>query len=116
MSLSDALAVLAAACVLIGSGFVLLATIGILRLPDLYTRMHAASKAGAIGSGLLLIAIALVAQDLGVTIRALFGLVFIVLTTPVSAHLLARAAYRVGLRPHSITRVDELADYTPPRS
>ncbi|SFZ85902.1 multicomponent Na+:H+ antiporter subunit G [Devosia enhydra] len=116
MSIAELFALIAALFVVIGSVFVLLATIGLLRLPDLYTRMHAASKAGAIGSGLLLIAIALVAQDGAVTIRALFGLVFIVLTTPVSAHLLARAAYRVGLRPHSTTRLDELADYTPPRS
>lgn len=115
MIISDAFALLAAVFVVIGSGFVLLATVGILRLPDLYTRMHAASKAGAIGSGLLLIAIAFVAQDVGVTIRALFGVVFIVLTTPVAAHLLARAAYHIGLKPHSITRLDELADYTPPR-
>ncbi len=43
---------------LIGSVFSLLAAVGILRLPDLYTRMHAASKAGTMGSGLMLIAIA----------------------------------------------------------
>lgn len=50
---------LAAACVSIGSLFGLLAAIGILRLPDLLTRMHAASKAGLIGAGLIMIGIAI---------------------------------------------------------
>lgn len=114
--IDDALTILAAVIVVLGSLFTLLATIGILRLPDLYTRMHAASKAGAIGAGLIMVAIALVAQDTAVTIRSVFGIVFILLTTPVAAHLLARAAYRAGLRPHSITRLDEMKNYTKPQS
>ncbi|HHG90175.1 MAG TPA: monovalent cation/H(+) antiporter subunit G [Devosia sp.] len=84
---------------LIGALFSLLAAVGILRLPDLYTRMHAASKAGTMGSGLMLIAIAVIAFDGPVILRALVGVVFLLLTTPVSAHLLARAAYMVGYTP-----------------
>src|SRR5690606_23261435 len=48
---------------LVGALFVLLATIGVLRLPDLYTRMHAASKAGAVGGGFILLAVALISLD-----------------------------------------------------
>lgn len=80
----------------LGAAFSLLATIGVVRLPDLYTRLHAASKAGAVGGGLVLLAVALVSLDGAVSIRAVIGVLFLILTTPVSAHLLARAAYISG--------------------
>ena len=81
--------------VLIGSLFALTASIGLLRLPDLYTSMHAASKAGTLGSCVMLIALAVYADDLAVTTRALGGVVFFLLTAPISAHLLAKAAHRL---------------------
>src|SRR5690606_16128275 len=89
----EMLQALAALVIVIGSLFVLLATVGLLRLPDLYTRMHAASKAGIVGAGLILLAVAMVSLDGAVALRALLGVIFLALTTPVSAHLLARAAY-----------------------
>lgn len=87
-----------------GSLFAVLAALGLLRLPDVYTRMHAASKAGTVGSGLLLVAAGLGSQDPAILIRALAGFVFFILTAPVSAHLLARAAHlsRVPLNPASV--------------
>lgn len=94
---------------LLGAGFTLLAAIGVVRLPDLYTRMHAASKAGAVGGGLILIAVAILSQDAAVSIRAIIGVIFLLLTTPVSAHLLARASYLSGYKPCSETLIDELA-------
>jgi multicomponent Na+:H+ antiporter subunit G len=99
---------LAGILLVIGALFSLLAVIGLLRLPDLYTRMHAASKAGTVGSGLALLAIALVSLDVGVAIRAMVGIVFLMLTAPVSAHLLSRAAYIAGYRPSEITTLNEL--------
>lgn len=80
---------------ILGAAFSLVATIGVLRLPDLYTRMHAASKAGAVGGGLVLLAVALVCFDSGVALRAILGIVFLLITTPVGAHLLARANCRI---------------------
>lgn len=84
---------------LVGSCFVLAAGIGLLRLPDLFSRMHAASKAGALGSGLVLLAVAFGSGDGAVTLRALAGIVFVLVTTPVAAHLLAKAALDAGQRP-----------------
>jgi multicomponent Na+:H+ antiporter subunit G len=72
----------------------LVAAIGLLRLPDLFTRMHAVSKAGTAGSGLALVAVALHSAELAVVIKSLAAIVFIVLTTPISAHLLARAQWK----------------------
>ena len=93
----------------LGAVFTLLAAVGVVRLPDLYTRMHAASKAGAVGGGLILIAVAVLSQDAAVAIRAVVGVIFLLLTTSVSAHLLARASYLSGYKPCNETVVDELA-------
>jgi len=75
-----------------GSLFSLLAAVGLLRFPDVYSRMHAASKAGTVGSGLILIGFALQAPDFGSAARAVAALLFLVTTAPVAAHILARAA------------------------
>jgi multicomponent Na+:H+ antiporter subunit G len=99
---------IAALLVVIGAGFSLIAAIGVLRLPDLYTRLHAASKAGAIGAGLIFLGVAVASLDGAVVLRALLGIVFLLLSTPVSAHLLARAAFRSGETPVSTTTVDDL--------
>lgn len=99
---------LAGVMILVGTVFSLLAAVGLLRLPDLYTRMHAASKAGTMGSGLMLFSIAVVSFDGSVALRAVVGFVFFVLTAPVAAHLLARAAYVAGYRPTALTGVDEM--------
>ncbi|WIY53641.1 monovalent cation/H(+) antiporter subunit G [Devosia sp. YIM 151766] len=93
---------------LLGAIFTLIATIGVVRLPDLYTRMHAASKAGAVGGGLILVAVALVEQDSSVSVRALIGIIFLLLTTPLSAHLLARASHLAGYRPDKRTVIDDI--------
>lgn len=94
--ISEIFAWIAAAAIVAGGLFGLLAGVGMLRLPDLYTRMHAASKAGLVGAGLTLVGIAFVAADSSIVLRAILGIVFLALTTPVSAHLLARAAIKAG--------------------
>ena len=101
--------IVAGLLLVIGSGFALVAAVGVVRFPDLYTRMHAASKAGTLGSGVLLIALAVDAAELDVATRAVAGIVFLLLTAPISAHLLARAAYFAGTRPCGETEIDELA-------
>jgi multicomponent Na+:H+ antiporter subunit G len=106
----DALqSMLAAILILVGSIFALTASIGLIRLPDLYTRMHAASKAGTLGSCLMLIALAVYTDDLAMTTRALGGVAFFLLTAPVSAHLLAKAAHASGLKLWSGSVADDYA-------
>lgn len=99
-----------AGCIVLvlGAAFSLIAAIGVLRLPDLFTRMHAASKAGAVGGGLVLLAVALMSFDAAIALRAIVGVVFLLLTTPVAAHLLARASYRITDQSHVDMQVDEL--------
>lgn len=81
---------LVAAMMVIGSAFTLVAALGLIRLPDVYTRMHAASKAGTLGSGVVLIALGIEAGDTGTLTRALAGVAFFLLTAPISSHLLAK--------------------------
>ncbi len=100
--------------ILVGSAFVFAAALGIVRLPDVYTRMHAASKAGTVGSGAILLALAVVAPDTATVTRALAAIVFFLLTAPVSAHLLAKAAHDAGYRLWSGSVIDEMETKAPP--
>ncbi|MEZ5790539.1 MAG: monovalent cation/H(+) antiporter subunit G [Nitratireductor sp.] len=101
---------LAGILIIVGSFFALTAALGLVRLPDVYSRMHAASKAGTMGSGLMMIALALVADDLATVTRAVAGLVFFLLTAPIAAHLLAKAAYSVGYKLWEKSVLDEMSD------
>lgn len=76
-----------------GAAFMLVAAIGLLRFPDLYTRMHAVTKAGTLGIGLVLLSAAVAFGDVGVAGRAFVALLFVLLTAPVSAHMIGRAGY-----------------------
>jgi multicomponent Na+:H+ antiporter subunit G len=89
--------VLAGLFVLGGAGLMLIAAIGAIRMPDLFTRMQATTKAASLGAGMVLIGVAIHFAQPGVTMRAAVTIAFIVLTTPVAAHLLGRAAYFLGV-------------------
>lgn len=101
-------AILIAVMMIVGSAFTLIAALGLIRLPDVYTRMHAASKAGTLGSGVVLIALGLESGDPGTLTRSLAGVAFFILTAPISAHLLAKASYAVGYRLSDLSVVDEM--------
>lgn len=90
--------ILVGAMLVIGAAFSLIASIGLVRLPDVYSRMHAASKAGTVGSGVILLALAIHTDDAAIMTRAVAGVIFLLLTAPIAAHLLAKAAYVTGHR------------------
>lgn len=109
--MQDVILVVTGVVMLIGAAFAVIAAVGLLRLPDLYTRTHAASKAGTLGSGLLLLALAIFSQELDVVTRAIAAIIFFLLTAPISSHLLARSAYLVGYRPEPSTRCESMVVY-----
>jgi multicomponent Na+:H+ antiporter subunit G len=84
---------------LAGAGFVLVGGIGILRLPDLYTRMHAASLTDTLGTLLLLLGIMLQAGLTLATIKLAAIAVFLLLTGPTATYALAKAALLSGVKP-----------------
>lgn len=90
-----------------GTGFMLIAAIGLLRFPDLYTRMHAVTKAGTLGIGLVLVSAAVAFGELSVVAHALLALLFVLLTAPVSAHMIGRAGYVGGVSLWEDTAFDD---------
>ena len=78
---------------LAGSVFALLAAVGVLRMPDVFTRMQASTKASTLGLGCLLIGAALAMGDFASFIRFASIGAFVLLTTPVAGHVIARASY-----------------------
>jgi multicomponent Na+:H+ antiporter subunit G len=100
--------ILIAFMLLTGTLFVALAALGILRMPDLLTRMQATSKAITLGLGCLMLAEALHFGELGTTVRFLTVIAFFSLTAPVAAHVIARTAYFIGTPLWKGTVVDEL--------
>lgn len=92
----------------IGTLFILFAAIGMLRMPDIYLRLAVTTKAATLGVGLLLVASAMYFSDLSTTTRVLAIILFILLTAPVGAHLIGRAAYIIGIKMWDKSHIDEL--------
>jgi multicomponent Na+:H+ antiporter subunit G len=87
-----------------GAFLMFLTGLGLVRMPDIFCRMHAATKSASLGVALLLLAAALFFQETMVVTKALVTIGFIFLTAPVAASLLGRAAYaqRTPLWEHSV--------------
>lgn len=98
---------ISAAFWLVGATLALLAAVGVLRMPDLFTRMQAASKASTMGLACLLLGTAIELGDSATVARAVSIAAFFMLTTPVAAHVVARAAYLTDVPLWSGTVVDE---------
>lgn len=81
----------------LGCVLVLLASVGLLRMPDVYMRMQVASKASTLGAALVLIGAAMGLGDGPAVVRTVVAVVFLCITMPVAAHLLGRAAVRTGV-------------------
>lgn len=99
---------LAAFLMVSGAGLMLLASVGLLRMPDLFMRMQSATKAYTLGPLLILTAAALNFGTLGVAARILLVIIFLFVTAPVAGHLVGRAAYLRGLPRWSGTAWDEI--------
>ena len=93
---------------LIGSIFLFLAALGLIRMPDLYNRMQAGTKATTLGTMLFLLGIGIAVPDwFG---KMIILILFVVFTNPVSSHALARASHFIGIPLGDKAVVDELAE------
>lgn len=99
---------ISSALLLGGCSFLFLAALGILRMPDLFTRMQAGTKASTLGVTLALMGLAVHFQRLDIWTLVGAGSAFFFLTAPVAAHMISRAAYFVGVPLWDRTIVDEL--------
>ena len=95
-----------------GTAFALLASIAVVRMPDLYTRMHGATKSATLGVGCTILAAAIRFADMETATVAILVIGFLFLTAPIAAHMIGRAAHRQQVPKWSGTVVDEspLAD------
>lgn len=101
---------IAAILLVAGSIFMLLSAVGTLRFPDIFTRMHAATKASSFGVGLMLSACVIYFNDSWTIAQALIIIIFIFITAPISAHMIGRVAYLLKVPLWEKTVVDELKD------
>lgn len=99
---------LAALFLLAGCLFMLVAALGVFRMPDLLTRMHATTKSGVLGAGLIMCAVMLFFGESSVTLKALAVMAFTTLTSPIAAHTIGRAGYFIGVPLWEKTLKDEL--------
>ena len=87
----------AAALILVGGVIMSIAALGILRLPDVFMRMHAATKAGVVGSGLILLGAGFALDSVPGLLTAMAGVLLLLATTPIASHALGRSAYLSGM-------------------
>lgn len=97
-----------------GTTFALLASIAIVRMPDLYTRMHGATKSATLGVGFTILATAIRFSDMETATVAILVIGFLFLTAPVAAHMIGRVAYRQQIPKWSGTVVDESVSASQP--
>ena len=111
------LEIFVAATLVTGTFLMVVAGIGLMRFPDIWTRMHAAGKAGTLGVSLMILSAILffAPTDLSVFFRGVLAIFFQFLTTPAATHLLARASYVTEYPISDRTAVDELKLFLPVR-
>lgn len=112
----SALDVASAVLILTGVTLNLLGAIGLNRFDDVFARMHAATKATTLGMVLVLAGSALQMSALGDAVKLMLVIVPQLITAPVGAHMIGRAAYRSGTELSAKTVIDELAEHTDSRS
>ena len=87
-------AIAASVLVVVGAAFALVAALGVVRMPDVPTRIHAAAKAGPLGAGLVLVGVAVSSGDAGQAARVAAVIAFLVVTAPIAGHAVGRAHHR----------------------
>ncbi|MCM3239564.1 monovalent cation/H(+) antiporter subunit G [Heyndrickxia oleronia] len=111
--MSEVSTVIIAIFILLGAFLSLVTAFGVIRLPDVYTRNHAASKAATLGIMFILIGtcIFFYLKDGYFNSRVILGIIFIFLTAPVSGHLISRAAYHTGVKMWNKSVQDDYKSY-----
>jgi multicomponent Na+:H+ antiporter subunit G len=110
---STALEVVSAVLLLSGVALAVIAGLGLVRLPDVFSRMHAATKPATLGLVLVLLGAALRVEDGSDAATLLLVGAFQFLTAPVGAHIIGRSAYRAGAGALDDLVVDELRERDP---
>ncbi len=100
-----------AAVIIIGVLFILISAIGVVRLPDFYIRVSAITKAATLGVACIMVGVAIYFNDVDVALKASAIFVFLLITSPIAAHIIGRAAYEDGVPLWKKTAFDEFRDF-----
>jgi multicomponent Na+:H+ antiporter subunit G len=95
---------------LIGAAFMFVAGLGVIRMPDLYMRMSSSTKASTLGVGFLMMSAMVKFFYLEIISRSVAIIIFVLLTAPVAAHMIGRAAYMSGVPLWDKSVMDDLCD------
>ena len=99
-------------CLVGGSAFAIIGGIGLLRLPDVFARMHGSGITDTLGAGLVLSGLMLQSGLSLITVKLVFVLVFLLITSPTSSHALAKSALSHGIRPRVVESEGDLPSST----
>jgi len=103
--------IISAVVIIVGVLFVVIGAVGLLRLPDFYIRISAITKAATVGVACIMIGVALNYNEVSVAIKAFAVVLFLLITSPIAAHIIGRAAYNAGVPLWKKTEVNEYEEY-----
>lgn len=103
--------IVSAIIIIVGVLFVVIGAVGLLRLPDFYIRISAITKAATVGVACIMIGVALNYNEVSVAIKAFAVVLFLLITSPIAAHIIGRAAYNAGVPLWKKTEVNEYEEY-----
>lgn len=106
--MTEIIDIISAVMILTGSIFILISSLGLIKMPDIYMRMSATTKAATLGVGSILFGTALYFEEVGILTRAVITIIFLLLTAPIGAHLIGRAAYFDGIPMWEKSVINEL--------
>ncbi len=103
--------IISAIVIILGVLFVVIGAVGLLRLPDFYIRISAITKAATVGVACIMIGVALNYNEISIAIKAFAVVLFLLITSPIAAHIIGRAAYDGGVPLWKKTEVNEYEEY-----
>jgi multicomponent Na+:H+ antiporter subunit G len=103
--------IISAIVIILGVLFVVIGAIGLLRLPDFYIRISAITKAATLGVACIMIGVALNYNEISIAIKAFAVVLFLLITSPIAAHIIGRAAYDGGVPLWKKTEINEYEEY-----
>lgn len=103
--------IVSAIVIIVGVLFVVIGAVGLLRLPDFYIRISAITKAATVGVACIMIGVALYYNEMSMAFKAFAVILFLLITSPIAAHIIGRAAYNGGVPLWKKTEINEYEEY-----
>jgi multicomponent Na+:H+ antiporter subunit G len=103
--------IISAIVIILGVLFVVIGAVGLIRLPDFYIRISAITKAATLGVACIMIGVALNYNEISIAIKAFAVVLFLLITSPIAAHIIGRAAYDGGVPLWKKTEINEYEEY-----